>query len=113
VGELTSRIQGIDIDAQVDGVLQPNPLPDLLDDSISADLVNLPRLDDLETAVAVVLVVRRAGKGGADTGVDVGVVFEEAFLRGVEEIGAVVDAGLFGGRTAEYFGAPCVAGQTS
>jgi len=38
--------------------------------------------------------------------VDVGVVCEEAFLGGVEEVGAVVYAGLLGGRAAEDFGAP-------
>jgi hypothetical protein len=41
--------------------------------------------------------------------VDVGVVGEEAFLCGVEEVGAVVDAGLLGGRTAEYLWLPGVA----
>jgi hypothetical protein len=41
--------------------------------------------------------------------VDVGVVCEQAFLRGVEEVGAVVDAGLFAGGAAEDLGAPGVA----
>lgn len=41
---------------------------------------------------------------------DVGVVGEQAFLGGVEEVGAVVDAGLFAGRAAEDFGAPGVTG---
>ena len=41
---------------------------------------------------------------------DVGVVCEEAFLGGVEEVGAVVYAGLFGGCAAEDFGAPGIAG---
>lgn len=41
---------------------------------------------------------------------DVGVVCEEAFLGGVEEVGAVVYAGLLGGRAAEDFGAPGIAG---
>lgn len=41
---------------------------------------------------------------------DVGVVGEEALLGGVEEVGAVVDAGLFAGGAAEDFGTPGVAG---
>jgi hypothetical protein len=43
--------------------------------------------------------------------VDVGVVGEETFLCRVEEVGAVVDAGLLGGRTAEDLWLPGVAGQ--
>ena len=64
----------------------------------------------METAVAVVIIVRGAGQGGADTGVDVGVVCEKPFLCGMEEVGAVVDAGLFAGGASEDFGTPCVAG---
>jgi hypothetical protein len=41
--------------------------------------------------------------------VDVGVVCEQAFLCGVEEVGAVVNSGLFGGCTAEDLGLPCIA----
>jgi hypothetical protein len=44
---------------------------------------------------------------------DVGVVGEEAFLRRVEEIGAVVDAGLFAGRATEDLRLPGVTVQGS
>lgn len=37
---------------------------------------------------------------------DVGVVGEETFLRGVEEVGSVVDAGLLAGSTTEDLGLP-------
>jgi hypothetical protein len=109
--QLTSRIKSIDIDTQIHRLLRSDPVLDLLDDAISTDLVDLTCLDDLETAVAVVLIVRGAGERRADAGVDVGVVGQEAFLCGVEEIGAVVYAGLFGWGAAEDFGSPCVAGN--
>ena len=83
-------------------------LVDLLDDARGADLVDFARLDDLEAAVAVVFVVTESGERRADAGVDVGVVAHEAFLCGVVEVGAVVDAGLFGGGAAEDFGSPGV-----
>lgn len=41
---------------------------------------------------------------------DVGVVGEQAFLRRVEEVRAVVDGGLLRGRAAEDFGLPGIAG---
>ena len=41
---------------------------------------------------------------------DVGVVGEQAFLRRVEKVRAVVDGGLLRGRAAEDFGLPGVAG---
>jgi len=108
-GGHTSRIQGIDIDAQIDGLLRPDAFSDLPDDAMHANGVNLARLDDLEAAVTVILVVRGAGERGADAGVDVAVVGEETFLAGVVEVGAVVDAGLFGRGTAEDLRPPCVA----
>lgn len=72
----TRWVQCVDVDRQVHGLLRPDPVPDLLDDAISANLVNLPRLHNLKAAVAVVLVIRGPGQGGSDTGVDVSVVGE-------------------------------------
>lgn len=88
--------------------MRAHPLPNLLNNTLRTNLVNFPRLDDFEAAVAVVLVVRRAGQGRADSGVDVGVVGEQTFLSSVEEICAVVYGGLLGGGTAEDFGLPGV-----
>jgi hypothetical protein len=73
--ELTSGIKCIDIDTQVNGVFQTDPVPDLLDNAISTDLVNLSGLDDFESAVAIIFVVRGARQRRADAGVDVCVVF--------------------------------------
>ena len=110
MGERTGRIQGVDVDAEVDGLLGPDALANLRDDARGADRVDLAGLDDLEAAVAVVLVVRGPGQRRADPGVDVGVVGEQAFLRRVEEVRAVVDGGLLRGRAAEDFGLPGIAG---
>lgn len=78
------------------------------DDAGGADGVDVAGLDDLEAAVAVVVVVREAGERGADAGVDVGVVAQQAFLVRVVEVGAVVDGGLLGGAAAEDLGPPGV-----
>jgi hypothetical protein len=59
--ELTSRVQGIDIDTQIHGLLQSDSFPNLLDDAVGADLVYFACFDDFETAVPVVLVVRGTG----------------------------------------------------
>lgn len=96
-GWLTSRVESVDVDAEVDGILGADSVLDPLDDTVSTDLVDLTGLDDLEAAVAVVLVVRRPGQGCADSSMYVGVVGKEAFLRSVEEVGSVVDGGLLTG----------------
>lgn len=57
---LTGRIEGVNVNAEVDRLLSTNPFLDFLDDTISANFVNLACLDDLEAAVAVILVVRRS-----------------------------------------------------
>lgn len=107
----TRRVQSINVNAEVDRVLGPDAVADLLDDACRADGVNLARFGDLEAAVAVVFVVAEAGEGGADAGVDVAVVGEQALFVGVVEVGAVVDGCLLGGCAAEDFGAPGVAGN--
>lgn len=108
-GNVTGRIQSIDIDAQIDGFLGPDSAFDLLDDARGADVVDGAGLDDLEAAVAVVVVVGQARQSGADPGVDVGVVGEEAFAVRVVEVGAVVDGRLGGWGAAEDARAPGVA----
>ena len=102
------RVKGIDVDREVDRVLVSDALVDFLDDTGGADLVDLTGLDNLEAAVAVVLVVGEAGQGSADSGVDVGVVAHQTLLCGVVEVGSVVDAGLLGGCAAEDLWSPGV-----
>lgn len=79
-----------------------------MNDTLHSNRVDFPRFDDFEAAVAVVVVVAEAREGGADAGVDVGVVGEEAFGVGVVEVGAVIDGGLVSRSAAEDFGAPGV-----
>lgn len=105
---LTSRVKGVNVDAEVDGLLGTDPVLDLLDDAVSANLVDFTCLDDLETAVAVVFVVGRPGKSRTDSSMDVGVVAKKTFLSSVEEVGAVVDGGLVTGRATEYLRLPGV-----
>jgi len=102
----TSRVERVDVERQVDGVLGPDAVPDLLDDAVGADGVDLAGLDDLKAAVPVVLVVARPAQRRADPGVDVRVVPEQALLRGVVEVRPVVDAGHLGRRAAEHLGTP-------
>ena len=103
---LTGRVEGVDIQRQVHGVLGAHAVPDPLDDAVGADGIDLSSLDDLEAAVAVVLVIARPAESGTDTGVDVGVVAQQALLRGMVEVRAVVDAGHLGGGSTEDLGAP-------
>lgn len=104
---LTSRVESVDIQRKVDGVLCADTVNDLLDDAIRANLVNLASLHNLEATVSIVLVVTGSAERRADTSVDVGVVAQQTLLSGMIEVGAVVDAGNFRRRTAKDLGAPC------
>jgi hypothetical protein len=81
---------------------------DLLDDSGGADCVNLPGFHNLESDIAVVVVVGQSAQRRTDARVDVGVVLQETFHRGVVEVCSVVDAGDFARGAAEDLGLPCV-----
>ena len=79
-----------------------------MDYAFRANGVDLAGLDDLETAIAVIVVVARSGQGRADAGMNVGIVREEPLFMCVEEVGAMVDGGLFARGAAKDLGAPGV-----
>lgn len=68
---LTCRVKCVDVDAQIHGLLGTNPIPDLLDDTICTNLIDLTSFDDLKATVPVVLVVGRSRQRRADAGVDI------------------------------------------
>lgn len=108
---MTRRVRNHLLRENVDGgtgTQRTDALVDLLNNALSANLVNLPGLDNVEAAVSVVLVIGKTGEGGTDTGVDVGVVAEKTLLGGVVEVSTVVDGRLLGRRTTEDLGAPGV-----
>jgi hypothetical protein len=102
------RVEGIDVEGQIDGVCGPDAVDDLFDDAAGADGVDLAGLDDLEAAVPVVLVVAGPAQRRPDPRVDVGVVGQQPLLGRVVEVRPVVDAGDLGRRAAEYLGSPWV-----
>ena len=92
---LTGRIKGVNVDAEIDGFAGTDPISDFLDNASRPDRVDLSRLDDLESAIAVIVVIAGAGQGGANAGVNIGIIGQKAFSVRVEEISAVIDGGLF------------------
>lgn len=110
LGSTSSRckggIQSVNVNGQIDRVRGADALEDSLDNSVSANGVNVSGLDNLKATVAVVVIVTGSAEGGSDTSVDVGVVGEQTFHGGVVEVGAVVDAGDVGGRTTKDLGFP-------
>lgn len=106
--KLTGRIKSVNIDAEIDGFACSNSISDFLDNASGPNRVDLACLDDLESAVAVMVVVAETGQGGTNTCVDVGIVVQKTFSVRVEEIGAVVDGGLLAWGTTENLGPPGV-----
>lgn len=107
-GRGKSRVEGVDINGEVHRVLGADPVDDSLDDTFCANGVDFAGFDNLETAVAVIVVITWATESGTDTSVDVGIVGEQAFLRSVVKVRAVVNGRDLGGRTAKYLGLPCI-----
>lgn len=50
-------IERVYVYAQINGILMSNPFMNFLDDPFHANSVNLPRFDDMEAAVSVILIV--------------------------------------------------------
>ena len=58
---LTRRIQSIDINTQIYRFCHADSIPDLLDDTLRSNGVDFSSLDDLETAVAIVVIIAKTG----------------------------------------------------
>lgn len=106
---LTRWIQSININTQIDRFLRADPLLDLPNDAVHANGVDLTCLDNFETAIAVILIVTWTGQRGTDTDMDVAVVCQQAVLRRMIKVCAMVDACLLARCTAEDLWAPSVA----
>lgn len=57
---LTGRIKGVNVDAEIDRLAGTDPISDFLDNASRPNRVDLSRLDDLESAVAVIIVIAGA-----------------------------------------------------
>lgn len=107
-GPPTRRIKSVNVEGQVHGILGTDTVQDFLDDAVGANLVDLASFNNFEPAVPVILIVARPTQGGADAGVDVGVVAQQAFLGSMVEVRPVVDASHLGWRAAKDFRSPRV-----
>lgn len=85
-----SRIKSINIDRQIHGPLGSNSVDNSLDDSIGTNGIDLARFDNFEAAVTIVVVIARSAQRCSNTSVDVAVIGEQALLRGVVKVSAVV-----------------------
>lgn len=57
LGIPTGRVKSVNVNAQIHRLLSANSVLDLLDDTLSTDLVDFSGLDNLEPTVAIVLIV--------------------------------------------------------
>ena len=80
----------------------------LLDDARSSNCVDLPRFNDVEATIPVVLIIREPTQCRPNPGVDVGIVSQQAFLARVIEICSMVDAGLLAWCASKYLRFPRV-----
>lgn len=81
------RINCVNVDAQIHRSIGADSIPDPLDDAlhaasegIVAGVVNLARLDSGEPTVAVIVIIRKTRKSGADASVYVGVIGQQALF---------------------------------
>lgn len=105
---LTSRVQRININTQINRPFRPHPLSYLLHNPLHTHLIYLPRLHNLKPAVTVIVVIAQPAERRPYPGVDIAVVGQQPFLVRVVEVRPVVDGRLFGRGAAEDFGLPRV-----
>lgn len=104
----TCRVQSVNVDGKIDWLLGADTVSYLFDYAGHANRVNLPRLNNLEAAVSVVVVIAHSAQRRADPSVYVCVVRQQPFPVRVVEVRAVVDGCLGRRGSAEDFGPPGV-----
>lgn len=75
----TSRIQGVNVNAEIYRLARTNPVFYLLNNPGRPDRVNLASLDNFEAAITIIFIVAEARQGGPDASMDIGVICEQAF----------------------------------
>jgi hypothetical protein len=105
--KLTSRIQSVNVNAEIDCTLADSLL-DLVNDSLCSNGVNFSSFYDFESAIAIVFVVTGTREGGSDTGMDIAVVCEQPFLSRMPKVGTMVNGGLLGGCASKNLWLPGV-----
>ena len=70
----TSWIKGINIDGEIDRSFRPNSIPDLLDDPLHPNRVNLSRLHNLKSAISIIIIITQPTQRRAYASVDVGII---------------------------------------
>ena len=105
-GDVTCWVQGVDVDAEIHGLLRADSVSDLPDDSSRPDDIDFPGLHNFEPAVPVVVVVAQPAQCRADPRVDIRVVRQQPLSVRVVEVCAVVHGGLERRGSAEDFGLP-------
>jgi hypothetical protein len=76
--------------------------------TVHADSVNFTSFNNFKSAITIILIIARPRQRGANAGMNVAIVGEQAFLRSVIEICTMIDTGLLGRSTSEYFWLPCI-----
>lgn len=71
--------------------------------------INLPRFNNLKSAIPIIFIIRRSRQRRPDPRVDVGIVPQQTLHGSVVKVRAVVYRGDFAGRTTEDFRFPRVA----
>ena len=71
---LTCRIQGVDVDTQINGLRRAYALLDLSDDAVHSNSVDFACLHDLKTTVTVIFIIAWPGQCRTNTGMDIAVV---------------------------------------
>ena len=73
-GGLTSWVERVDVDGEVDWFGSTNTVDDLFDDPIHSDRVNFSRLNNFKATISVVVIIAGTTQSCPDTSMDVGVI---------------------------------------
>jgi len=105
---LTSWIEGIDVNRQIDWFGSANTVFDLFNDAVHSNGVDFTGLHNLKATISIILIVAGPAQSCADTSVNVGIICKQAFLRCMVEVRPMVDASDLARGSSKDFWLPSI-----
>lgn len=70
----TSRVEGIDIDAEVHRLLSAHTVPNLLNNPLHPNRINLPGLHNLKPTIPIIIIITHPTQRRANPGMNIRII---------------------------------------
>ena len=105
-GKRTSWVKGVDVYRQIHRLLRPNSIPNLLNNTLHTNRINLPSLHNFKPTIPIIIIIAQPTKGSSNSSMDIRIISQQPLLMRMIEISPVIYRRLLCRCTAKNFRLP-------